>query len=433
MRTAICLDYDNFSSGLRALSPDAAQRFIAEPDRWLRWLADVLGSTDGDRAGPHPGRPAGLLALHSYLNPKYFGQAEAGLRQAGFQVRRCPPVTAQGKTLADPGLMLQCLDDMHAHGPALEQVLLVSADGDFTPLLERARLWQRRTAILSAGHVAKSYAQAADLMIDLSDFLQDALGHALYRGRRSPGEPLSDAERVDLMGAARDEVLRRLRAAPGQRVNPGTLSHHLRSLLPDLVSTDWAGCGSATALVKALDIPDLSQDAQQRWVLRQTGDAAAESVSGPVGASAKVSAPAAPPVQGADRPRSGKAPAPIAAACAEPAQPSHTDLLAAAGLPLDLTPDHLSRLARKLWVHLGSGVPFDIGYTARHIHTALRLEGHGDIAPEHVHAFLQALVFGGFDMNRPQDNAQEVLRVLGEFQARTWALSQEGQVARAPT
>lgn len=411
MRTAIYLDYDNFCSGLRALSPTAAQRFIDEPGRWLAWLADVLGVGDEgvppaarQAAGHHPERPAGLLALHSYLNPRHFGVAEAGLRQAGFQVWRCPPVTAQGKTLADPRLMLQCLDDMHAHGPALQQVLVVSADGDFTPLLERARLWQRRTAVLSAGHVARSYAEAADLMVDLSDFLEDALGHPLYRCRHTPGEPLDEAQRLALMDAARAEVLHRLRAAFGQRVNAGTLAHHLRSLLPDLVPSQWAGFGRPADFVRALAIPGLVQDAQRRWVLQRDGEGDA--------ALAAQACPAA-----ATAPRTP--PAPVLPA----AQPSPADLLQAVGLPADCTVTTLELLARKLWVHLGSGVPFDIGYTARHIHTALRLEGHAHIAPAHVHAFLQALVFGGFAMNQPQANPQAVLAALQAWQAQAWALS----------
>jgi hypothetical protein len=414
MRTAIYLDYDNFCSGLRLLSPTAAQRFTDAPGRWLAWLADVLGVGGDERPSnfpdrnAHPERPAGLLALHSYLNPRHFGAAEAGLRQAGFQVWLCPPVTAQGKTLADPRLMLQCLDDMHAHGPALQQVLVMSADGDFTPLLERARQWQRRTVVLSAGHVTRAYAEAADLMVDLSDFLQDGLGHPLYRGRRTPGEAMSEEERQALMEAARAEVLRRLCAAPSQRVNAGTLSHHLRSLLPDLVATHWAGCGQAAAFVRALAIPGLEQDDKGRWMLLPNGKPAA----------APSERTAAPP-QKSLAATSVKPPEPT-----RTSEPSPAELLRAAGLPADCTASMLQHLARKLWVHLGSGVPFDIGYTARHIHTALRLEGHVEFNPEHVHAFLQALVFGGFDMNRPLDNAQAVLQALKTWQTKAWTLGQ---------
>ena len=41
IRSALLVDVDNMFLGLQAISPAAAAVFVADPDRWMRWLTDL--------------------------------------------------------------------------------------------------------------------------------------------------------------------------------------------------------------------------------------------------------------------------------------------------------------------------------------------------------------------------------------------------------
>ena len=81
-------------------------------------------------------------------------------------------------------MVLDIVDTLE-HATRFDEFIIFSGDADFTPLLQRLRAHDRRTAILAAGPAAQAYRSAADALIDADAFVESGL--RLIGGTLPPG------------------------------------------------------------------------------------------------------------------------------------------------------------------------------------------------------------------------------------------------------
>jgi len=282
LRTAMFVDFDNVYIGLRRLDPDAAEAFATDPGHWL---SELESGTDAD--GDFTRR---FLVRACYLNPSVFSRYRPNFTRAGFQVVDCPSLTQQGKSSADINLVLDAVDV--GADTRYDEFVNVSADADFTPLVQRCRAADRRVTIITASPAASAYRAVADTVItadDLAELVTAGQGGAEVADAPDEAGPARDAApatgasgagsgapsrpgsgsaaepatpttepatgssgrggRRDEAGisapgslAARRAVLQRVRSAD-RPVPTGTAAQVAQKADPTLPSTRWAGTG----------------------------------------------------------------------------------------------------------------------------------------------------------------------------------------------
>jgi len=169
VRSALFVDFENIHMGLQRLDPAAANRFAINPQGWLGWL-EKLGypalTTDDFRRD--------LLIRYCYLNPVSSARYRAYFTRAGFHVVDCPPLTAAGKNSADIHIVIDVLDIL-VHPTRFDEVVLLSADADYTPVMLRLRAHDRRTVIITSGPSARAFRAACDHVVGEDTFIDEAL------------------------------------------------------------------------------------------------------------------------------------------------------------------------------------------------------------------------------------------------------------------
>ena len=278
MRSAIFVDFDNVFIGLNAQDEALARSFATAPLKWLEWFEKSLP--------PHAGAPSQdprrLLVRRCYLNPKQFGDYRPYFIRAGFETVDCPVLTTYGKTSADVHMVLDILELLN-YEVRPEEVILLSADADFTPVLLKLRKWDLRTVVVAVGPSAAAYRAAADIVVDQDVFVDTALQAgesrrpravpAPVRPKPAPQEPpapeAGPARRPAPRAASpsadaaskrdRDvfsEHLRALVDAAQEPVAMATLATAFRQQFPELGDT-WAGHSTFKQFVAGLDLTGL--------------------------------------------------------------------------------------------------------------------------------------------------------------------------------
>ncbi|WP_454049281.1 NYN domain-containing protein [Cellulomonas sp. Marseille-Q8402] len=263
LRAAMFVDFDNVYIGLRRLDPDAAEAFATDPGHWL---AELESGSDAD--GEFSRR---FLVRACYLNPSVFSRYRPNFTRAGFQVVDCPSLTQQGKSSADINLVLDAVDALAAE-TRYDEFVIVSADADFTPLVQRCRAADRRVTIITASPAASAYRAVADSVITADDLaelvtagdsaapadLPDPAPEVVAAPDGTAG-PASSADAADVPAprggrkepaatsspgslAARRAVLQRVRSAD-RPVPTGAVAQAAQKADPTLPSTRWAGTG----------------------------------------------------------------------------------------------------------------------------------------------------------------------------------------------
>ena len=282
-RVALFVDFDNVFSALCLHAPEAAEIFVAEPGRWLDWIAQ--------RNAPQPGRGTAVPAVQRrilirrcYLNPVgslvlpdgervFFGSFRDKLVRAGFQITECPPLTRGGKTSADIVLVMDVLDAL-GHATCFDEFVLVSSDADFTPVLHRLRAHDRRTVVVTVGNAAEAYRAAADEVVGREAFVGQALGWN-QEWRASPAQPApppvkggpqpvpdqgapdSPADPAAPREAILSLVLEELAQAPAPLHLPALGKRLQARLGPILRSSAYGGAGSLARLLATAGDPRL--------------------------------------------------------------------------------------------------------------------------------------------------------------------------------
>ncbi|HST58628.1 MAG TPA: NYN domain-containing protein, partial [Longimicrobium sp.] len=165
-------------------------------------------------------------------------------------------------------VMVMDILDALRHETHFDRFVIMSADADFTPVLQRLRAHDRRTAVLVSGQAAPAYRAACDRLITEDQFIELALEMpALPEPQRAaPGlpSPAASASGAASNGSATSTAIRdpELLGAIGRRVyeeasSTGTLSASelpriLREFKEFTPSSNWLGYYSLQNLAEAV-------------------------------------------------------------------------------------------------------------------------------------------------------------------------------------
>jgi hypothetical protein len=256
MKSALFVDFDNVYSGLRRLDLAYAEAFATDPMRWMNWISTQL------QIPLEPDAPVKrrILVRRCYLNPVMYQRFRFGFSKAGFEIVDCPPMTSAGKTSTDIHMVLDIVDVLQSE-TRYDEFIVFSADADFTPVLRKLRRDDRRTTIFAAGATSSSYDASSDLIIDPQAFIEQALG-------LSEDEHTS-AHRPDIEG-----LLAQAEALTWEVVDKASapvplpaLTKILATQVPGLTDSNWAGCGTFTALLRELPLSPLRIDRENNWLI----------------------------------------------------------------------------------------------------------------------------------------------------------------------
>jgi hypothetical protein len=242
IRSALFVDFDNIFIGLSKTDPQAAERFAADPARWLSWLERGMPNHSGPKADQL--RPRSILIRRCYPNPDAgFRRFRSFYTSAAFSVIDCPSMTRAGKNSSDIYMVMDILDTLD-HKTHFDEFIIFSGDSDFMPVLLRLRAHDRRTTTLAIDFMPPAYKAACDLVISEEDFIEDALGVTHEGG--------SGRARVSL-NLLKEMALRVYEATcQTGEVDGSDLPDILKDFREFRDSNNWLGFGLSQRLAEAL-------------------------------------------------------------------------------------------------------------------------------------------------------------------------------------
>jgi uncharacterized LabA/DUF88 family protein len=166
INSALFIDFDNIFIALQKDSPELATRFATRPLVWLRAIESQLGKTDANDNGKDLRR---LIARRTYASPHTITPYRRVFTMAGVEVVDCPPLTQKMKNSADIYIVMDVLDYLDLY-PHIEEFIILSADADFVPVLNRLRKELKRSVIFTAYDTASSYKNCSDMTLDADRF-----------------------------------------------------------------------------------------------------------------------------------------------------------------------------------------------------------------------------------------------------------------------
>lgn len=259
--SALFVDFDNiYLCLLNQIDGKAAKIFATDPRKWFAWLTEYLEQVTELRRR--------IAVRRCYMNPKSFGDYRQPYLQCGFEVIDCPVLTRSGKTSADIRIAIDMLElvDFRSY---YEEVILLSADADFTPVMLRLRKHDRRTIVLAVGGSSPTYRACFDTVIDQDDFVAEALASVDLREQHPPlprkvlpvirsdvsaselTTDLSPSEQEAIAQTILDYV--RAASAPVTMASVANIARQANSKL----ESNWGGYGSFKQFFAQLKLSDL--------------------------------------------------------------------------------------------------------------------------------------------------------------------------------
>lgn len=282
--SALFVDFDNIYTRLSEQDPSLARTFATNPQRWMRWLeGHALRMMYGD------GVRRRILKKCCYLNPVRYHEFRPFFIRSAFQVVDCPPLSNFGKTSADINLVMDCMDTL-AHVTRFDEIIILSGDADFTPLLLRIQEHARRTLVLSVGYTSPAYAAACSWRIREDWFLAQALeeprdendkeergeapqasGRREERGQHSAQPDRAHQEKgvsISLPVFKRIRLVEAVKQLVAESAVPVPLLSVAQVLQSEQeASPDWFGAGTLRDLLEVLDLaPVIFSSAGQGFV-----------------------------------------------------------------------------------------------------------------------------------------------------------------------
>ena len=279
--SALYVDFDNIYTRLAEQDIQLARTFATMPQRWLRWIeGHALRMMYGD------GVRRRILKRCCYLNPHRYHEFRPFFIRAAFQVVDCPPLTNYGKTSADIHLVMDCMDAL-AHTTRFDEIIILSGDADFTPLLLRIQEHARRSIVLSVGYTSPAYVAACSWRIREDWFIAQALEEATSDGidtredRYADGRNQEAPENKPMRGEGKPvangpdrrggktpapsfeesrrqrlgEAVKQLISESSSPVSLPTVAQYLQQ--EHETPSDWHGAGTLRTLLAALNIAPL--------------------------------------------------------------------------------------------------------------------------------------------------------------------------------
>jgi hypothetical protein len=259
IKSALFVDFDNIFIGLKEDDERAADEFGRGVKKWLRWIEDEM-------ARPGEDTVRDVLVRRCYGNPETFAPYRGYFTRAGFAVVDCPSLTGQGKNSADIVMVMDILDVL-AHPTKFNEFILLSADADFTPLVLRLRMHDRRTVAIVAGNTAAAYKASCDLVVPDDEFVERALRlPPVTVPRAAPRLPQTQpAAPATLL----DAIARRLyeEASGSGEVPAARLPEIFREFREFTPHSNWLGFFTLRGLTEALVArrPELRMTEDEAW------------------------------------------------------------------------------------------------------------------------------------------------------------------------
>jgi len=259
IRSALFVDFDNIFIGLKADDLRAAEEFGRGVNKWLEWIGEEMARPSGTQVRD-------ILVRRCYGNPETFSDYRGYFTRNGFSVVDCPPLTSRGKNSADIVMVMDILD-LLAHPTQFDEFIIMSADADFTPLVLRLRMHDRRTVAIVAGNAAAAYRASCDLVVSDDEFVTDALRLPQAPAPR-PAPRLGPAAPA-VSPALLDAIARRVyeAASAGGAVEGSRLPEIFREFKEFTARADWLGFFTLRALTEKLVSlrPELRLTEGQVW------------------------------------------------------------------------------------------------------------------------------------------------------------------------
>jgi hypothetical protein len=265
LHSALFIDYDNVRTELDGYDPAVAARFSNKPLLWLEALERNLPLPTGV-----DGEARRIVSRRCYASPHQINNYRRNFTQTGFEVIDCPPLTAHLKNSADIYIVMDIVDYLQRY-PNIEEFIILSADADFVPVLNRLRKELKKSVIFTSYNTTAAYRNCSDRTIEADFFAEHlAVERAAPRAvqedsaaRLKPSAAVPSASRAspgDEMGAAilacvTSGVKRGLGRIPFAAAAPA-----VREVLPAALAGNWAGYKTFTALIEQVDLAPLEVD-----------------------------------------------------------------------------------------------------------------------------------------------------------------------------
>ena len=202
IKSALFVDYDSIHKSLKAATREAADRFAQRTSAWIAALESgrlVKGGTPARRR---------LAVKRCYADPSLLAKNRLAFIAGGFEVIDCIPRDDQDRNCADIHITLDAVDALE-HPTGYDEFILLSADTDLSPLIERLAAHSRTTVIYATPATPESYRTSAAAVVEETGLV------AMLRSTDAPtaepapapveraGSPAATSDRGDIEALAR--------------------------------------------------------------------------------------------------------------------------------------------------------------------------------------------------------------------------------------
>lgn len=275
IHSALFIDYDNVRTELERYDPAVAARFSHKTLVWLEALEKSMPLPAGVEAD---GRR--IVSRRCYASPHKINNYRRNFTQTGFEVVDCPPLTAHLKNSADIYIVMDIVDYLQRY-PAIEEYIILSADADFVPVLNRLRKELKKSVIFTSYNTTAAYRNCSDRTIEADFFakylaIETAAPRASQENAGKPA-PAPAVPRASAAPAGSNGVDPQLAAAIGTclaraadaklgMVSYAGAAQALRDELAAELGGNWAGYRTFAGLLDHLDLPGLEVDSKGQQI-----------------------------------------------------------------------------------------------------------------------------------------------------------------------
>ncbi|MCW5719281.1 MAG: NYN domain-containing protein, partial [Bauldia sp.] len=164
IKSVLLLDFDSVFRSLGRNGAGVADLFASRAGAWLE------GLESGELLGPQDDEERRRFQFkRCYADPKALGKNRGWLTANGVQIVECAQLSGISKGSSATHLILDALDSME---PEPEEVILLVADIDLTPLVFRLKARRQRVVLYATAETPPSYRALADAVVEEATLLR---------------------------------------------------------------------------------------------------------------------------------------------------------------------------------------------------------------------------------------------------------------------
>ncbi len=207
IKSVLLFDYDSLHRSLSERAPGVEDLLGARAGIWLEAIESggIIQATHVEA-----GTRRRFQVKRCYADPKLLGKNRGWLTANGVQVVDCTPSVGLDRGAANIHMTLDALDAAESEP---DEIIILSADTDLTPLLFRLKALNQRVVILVSEATAVSYKTFADGVIDEANLI-DLLGQPAERSASADEGSIPRPPRMSAAKAAPRPAPSRAAPAP---------------------------------------------------------------------------------------------------------------------------------------------------------------------------------------------------------------------------